>query len=151
MKRVFNKSVLVTLIVITMGAVFLTQCARRDGTNTVLENAASKVYVAPGEYDEFYAFMDLDGDGAITSQEAGQTMIFDSSAGNPDGLTNYNRDLQTASGVDCHQLAISGAHGRIQRIPCAKRFAAALASPVTGSDCVGAVHTGLNRPLGFVE
>jgi nitrous-oxide reductase len=66
MKRVFNKSALVTLIVITVGAVFLTQCARRDGTNTVLESAASKVYVAPGEYDEFYAFMSGGFSGQVT-------------------------------------------------------------------------------------
>jgi nitrous-oxide reductase len=39
------------------GAFAMSQCAKRQGPSTVLESAAGKVYVAPGEYDEFYAFM----------------------------------------------------------------------------------------------
>jgi nitrous-oxide reductase len=66
MKRLFGRSTLVTLLVLLVAALAVTQCARRDGTNTVLENAASKVYVAPGEYDEFYAFMSGGFSGQVT-------------------------------------------------------------------------------------
>ena len=55
------------MVVLVASAVLLTQCARRDGTNTVLETAASKVYVAPGEYDEFYAFMSGGFSGQVTT------------------------------------------------------------------------------------
>jgi nitrous-oxide reductase len=64
MKRV--KPTLVFLAAVIVAAAVLTQCARQDGTNTVFENAASKVYVAPGEYDEFYAFMSGGFSGQVT-------------------------------------------------------------------------------------
>ncbi len=64
MKRV--KPALVFLAAVIVAAAVLTQCARQDGTNTVFENAASKVYVAPGEYDEFYAFMSGGFSGQVT-------------------------------------------------------------------------------------
>jgi nitrous-oxide reductase len=60
------KPTIALLAVLVVGAAVLTQCARQDGTNTVLENAASKVYVAPGEYDEFYAFMSGGFSGQVT-------------------------------------------------------------------------------------
>jgi nitrous-oxide reductase len=47
----------IVLAALVIGGALVAQCARRDGTNTVLENAASRVYVAPGDYDEFYSFM----------------------------------------------------------------------------------------------
>jgi len=49
-----------------MTVLILSQCAKTDGTNTVFESAASKVYVAPGEYDEFYAFMSGGFSGQVT-------------------------------------------------------------------------------------
>jgi nitrous-oxide reductase len=67
MKRLVTfKPNVIVLAVLVLGGGLLAQCARRDGTNTVLENAASKVYVAPGEYDEFYSFMSGGFSGQVT-------------------------------------------------------------------------------------
>ncbi|HEX2123564.1 MAG TPA: TonB-dependent receptor [Thermoanaerobaculia bacterium] len=46
----------------------------------------------------FYNLLDLNRDGTITSQEAAQAIVFNSTAGNPHGAINYQRDLQTAEG-----------------------------------------------------
>jgi hypothetical protein len=46
----------------------------------------------------FYALLDTDGNGAITSAELGQSLVFNSTAGNPNGMINYYRTLQTALG-----------------------------------------------------
>ncbi len=48
--------------------------------------------------NEFYALLDGNGDGTITSDEIGQNLIFNSTAGNPNGLINYDRIFQTSSG-----------------------------------------------------
>jgi nitrous-oxide reductase len=60
------KPTLIILAALVVAASLLTQCTRRDGTKTVLENAASKVYVAPGEYDEFYSFLSGGFSGQVT-------------------------------------------------------------------------------------
>jgi nitrous-oxide reductase len=52
-----TKTALTVAALAAAGAFAVSQCARRQGPATVLDSAASKVYVAPGEYDEFYAFM----------------------------------------------------------------------------------------------
>jgi len=41
---------------VAAGALF-TQCTKQEAGKTVLGSAAEKVYVAPGDYDDFYAFM----------------------------------------------------------------------------------------------
>ena len=41
--------------------------------------------------DQHYATMDLNGDGTISQAEMSQTMIFDSTSGNPNGELNYYR------------------------------------------------------------
>ena len=58
MKRLVNgKTGLLLIAVLVVAVMALSQCARTDGVNTVMESPAQKVYVAPGEYDEFYGFM----------------------------------------------------------------------------------------------
>lgn len=46
----------------------------------------------------FYALLDANGDGTITGAEVGQRLIFNSTAGNPNGSINYYRitEIQTA-------------------------------------------------------
>lgn len=46
----------------------------------------------------FYAAYDTDRNGTITAAELGQSLLFNSSAGNPNGQINYQRVLQTALG-----------------------------------------------------
>lgn len=46
----------------------------------------------------FYAALDTNGDGTITPAEAGEAITFGSTDGNPSGLVNYDRTLQTAAG-----------------------------------------------------
>jgi hypothetical protein len=46
----------------------------------------------------FYAAYDVNGDGTITPAELGATLVFNSTAGNPNGRINYSRTEQTADG-----------------------------------------------------
>lgn len=58
MKRVKKSTTLGVLAAgVLATVVLLTQCTQREPASTVLDSSAKKVYVAPGEYDEFYAFM----------------------------------------------------------------------------------------------
>ena len=53
MKNNFLKSV----FAITLGCAFFVSCKPKDSSDTVDGDVASKVYVAPGKYDEFYNFV----------------------------------------------------------------------------------------------
>ena len=46
----------------------------------------------------YYDAYDTNGDGTITQAELGASMVFDSTAGNPDGKVNYDRYQQVADG-----------------------------------------------------
>jgi len=46
----------------------------------------------------FYAVLDTDGDGTITAGELRNNLVFDSTAGNPNGHINYDRIFQTVEG-----------------------------------------------------
>lgn len=46
----------------------------------------------------FYGLLDANGDGTITLEEAGNRLVFNSTAGNPNGMINYGRNIQTSSG-----------------------------------------------------
>jgi hypothetical protein len=46
----------------------------------------------------FYAAFDRNGDGAITAQELGDSLIYNSTAGNPHGKVNYDRTFQSVDG-----------------------------------------------------
>jgi hypothetical protein len=45
-----------------------------------------------------YSILDLDGDGVITMEEAGQAVLFDSTEGNPNGMVNYYRITERMTG-----------------------------------------------------
>lgn len=47
---------------------------------------------------QYYAAFDLDGNGTITAAELNSSLVFNSSAGNPDGQVNYYRSQMTAEG-----------------------------------------------------
>jgi hypothetical protein len=47
---------------------------------------------------QFYAAFDTNRDGTISQAELGQNLVFNSAAGNPDGLPNYDRTFQAATG-----------------------------------------------------
>lgn len=47
---------------------------------------------------QYYAAFDLDGNGTITAAELNSALVFNSSAGNPDGQINYYRSQMTAEG-----------------------------------------------------
>ncbi|MGE8342465.1 MAG: nitrous oxide reductase, partial [Flavobacterium sp.] len=53
MKNKFLKSI----FVVTLGCALFVSCKPKDSTDAVEGDAASKVYVAPGKYDEFYNFV----------------------------------------------------------------------------------------------
>ncbi|HUP59447.1 MAG TPA: TonB-dependent receptor [Thermoanaerobaculia bacterium] len=53
----------------------------------------------PAQKASFYALLDLNSDGTISSAEAAQAIIFNSTAGNPHGQVNYFRNFQTAEGA----------------------------------------------------
>jgi len=47
------------IIAVTFSVILLAGCGKKDGSTTLnmSEDAANKVYVAPGKYDEFYSFV----------------------------------------------------------------------------------------------
>ncbi|MCB1033578.1 MAG: TonB-dependent receptor, partial [Acidobacteria bacterium] len=53
---------------------------------------------ASANRDQLYALLDTDGNGTITQQEALDAIVYNASAGNPDGQINYNRTVQTVDG-----------------------------------------------------
>ncbi|GAA3739017.1 Sec-dependent nitrous-oxide reductase [Flavobacterium ginsengisoli] len=53
MKNKFLKSI----FVVTLGCALFVSCKPKDSTDAVEGDAAQKVYVAPGKYDEFYNFV----------------------------------------------------------------------------------------------
>lgn len=64
MKLIFQKKYIVALIIIITASVFYAGCDQSK--NTLTGDAASQVYVAPGNYDEFYSFMSGGFSGQLT-------------------------------------------------------------------------------------
>lgn len=52
----------------------------------------------------FYSLYDTDGNGTITAAELGNALVFNSTAGNPNGAINYYRITQTATGIQDQQV-----------------------------------------------
>lgn len=53
---------------------------------------------ASADRDYFYGLLDGNHDGEISAEEAAAAIVFNSTAGNPHGQVNYQRDFQSASG-----------------------------------------------------
>ena len=56
----------------------------------------------------FYSRYDTDGNGTLTSAELGNSLLFNSSAGNPNGALNYYRITQTATGLQDQKVRGNG-------------------------------------------
>lgn len=65
MKKTLKQSLILSGVL--TGMLLLSNCDRKDTSNVVEGNVAEQVYVAPGEYDEFYAFMSGGYSGQITA------------------------------------------------------------------------------------
>ena len=65
MRKAFKQSLIISSAF--TGMLLLSSCDQKNTTNVVEGNAAEQVYVAPGEYDEFYAFMSGGYSGQITA------------------------------------------------------------------------------------
>ncbi len=48
--------ILILILAVITGFTVLNGCGKKDGGPVISDDAASKVYVAPGKYDEFYGF-----------------------------------------------------------------------------------------------
>jgi nitrous-oxide reductase len=53
----FLKKIILAFCLLLVGSVFMQSCKPKGAGSAVSGNAASKVYVAPGKYDEFYNFV----------------------------------------------------------------------------------------------
>jgi hypothetical protein len=69
-----------------------------DPTNSSDLGGLIKTINASSDKSFFYSVLDLNHDGTITSAEASQALVFNSTAGNPNGIVNYYRNFQTAAG-----------------------------------------------------
>ena len=56
----------------------------------------------------FYSQYDTDGNGTITPAELGTSLVFNSTQGNPNGMLNYYRITQTATGKQDQQVRGNG-------------------------------------------
>jgi len=111
-----------SLALATIGVVALsTHCARRP-SSTVLGSGAEKVYVAPGTYDEFYAFMSggFSGQVAVYGLPSGRMLkvipVFSQNAENAYGYSEETKPmLETSYGFvpwdDAHHPKLSQTNG----------------------------------------
>ena len=94
-------------VAIAAGLVFACQAARPKTTNLAAGDAASKVYVAPGQYDEFYSFLSggFSGQVAVYGLPSGRLLkVIPVFSQNPENGYGYNDEtkamLQTTFGFD---------------------------------------------------
>ncbi|HJY13497.1 MAG TPA: hypothetical protein VJ304_11965, partial [Flavobacterium sp.] len=52
-----KNKLLKSVFAVALGCAFFVSCKPKDSSDTVDGDAAQKVYVAPGKYDEFYNFV----------------------------------------------------------------------------------------------
>jgi hypothetical protein len=68
-----------------------------------LSGLIAKINTLPNRA-QFYSAYDTNGDGTLTSAELGNSLIFNSTAGNPNSMVNYYRITQTATGKQDQQI-----------------------------------------------
>jgi len=102
-------------------AMLSTQCAKKP-TSTVMTDGAEKTYVAPGSYDDFYAFMSggFSGQVSVYGLPSGRQLrvipVFSQNAENGYGYTEETKPmLNTSFGFipwdDAHHPKISQTNG----------------------------------------
>ncbi|MBP7775860.1 MAG: TonB-dependent receptor [Acidobacteria bacterium] len=69
-----------------------------DVTNTSDFNGLIRTIDARSDRGRFYSAYDANGDGTISAAELGALLVFNSTAGNPLGSVNYDRDFQAQTG-----------------------------------------------------
>jgi nitrous-oxide reductase len=119
-----NRRVVVSAagVVATAGLVFACQAARPKTTNLAAGDAASKVYIAPGQYDEFYSFLSggFSGQVAVYGLPSGRLLkVIPVFSQNPENGYGYNDEskamLQTTFGSipwdDSHHPELSQTDG----------------------------------------
>jgi hypothetical protein len=57
---------------------------------------------------QFYSLYDTNGDGTIAQAELGQSLLFNSTAGNPNGAINYYRNFESATGKQDQKVRSNG-------------------------------------------
>lgn len=70
-----------------------------DANNTSDFNGFINTINASANKASFYAAFDLDHNGVITQAELGQALIYNSTAGSPNGFVNYDRIIQASAGL----------------------------------------------------
>lgn len=69
-----------------------------DVTNTSDFNGLIRTINGRSDRARFYSAFDTNGDGTITAAEMGAALVFNTTAGNPAGAVNYDRDFQSSTG-----------------------------------------------------
>lgn len=123
MKR-FRSPRMLLLLILAIGAVAVvfTQCSQQGPATTVMKSNANKVYVAPGEYDEFYSFMSggFSGQVSVYGLPSGRLFrvipVFSQNAENGYGYTEESKNmLMTSYGFipwdDAHHPELSQTDG----------------------------------------
>ncbi|GGF50505.1 Sec-dependent nitrous-oxide reductase [Echinicola rosea] len=64
--RTRKVNMIISLVTIMGGMALVVACGQRNATTVIEGDAAEQVYIAPGEYDEFYAFLSGGFSGQIT-------------------------------------------------------------------------------------
>jgi len=81
---------------------------RFDPTNPSDVNGFNDFVEASPRRNEFLDAFDVNGDGTIDGDELGATLRYDSTAGNPDGLVNYERRVQAETGAQNYEIQDMG-------------------------------------------
>ena len=116
------KTQTLSLSLLTLLGFFLSACSPRDASSVVEGDAASQAYVAPGEYDEFYAFLSGGFSGQITAYglPSGRLLreipVFSVYPENGYGFSEETKPLfQTSYGFvpwdDTHHIELSQTNG----------------------------------------
>lgn len=120
MKNKFLKS----FFVVTLGCAFFVSCKPKDSTDAVEGDAASKVYVAPGKYDEYYNFVSggFSGQVSVYGLPSGRLLkVIPTFSEDPQSGYGYSEEtkpmLNTSHGYvpwdDQHHLDLSQTNGQV--------------------------------------
>jgi len=115
---------LFSMLVLSLAAIFLTNCKPKDAAMAVSGNAAEKSYVAPGKYDEYYNFVSggFNGQLGVYGLPSGRLLkivpVFSVFPENGYGYSEESKPmLETSSGFvpwdDLHHVELSQTNGEV--------------------------------------